>query len=47
MRDVVVTETIEDIDADGDGKISVDEYIGEGVFRVPSMVPTHPAPQYC
>ena len=29
MRDVVVTETIEDIDADGDGKISIDEYIGE------------------
>ena len=29
MRNVVVTETIEDIDTDGDGKISVDEYIGE------------------
>ena len=32
MRDVVVTETIEDIDANGDGKISVDEYIGEHVY---------------
>lgn len=29
MRDIVVTETIEDIDADGDGKISVEEYIGD------------------
>lgn len=29
MRDVVVTETIEDIDKNGDGKVSVDEYIGD------------------
>ncbi|XP_054153759.1 calumenin-like [Oppia nitens] len=27
MRDVVVDETLEDIDKDGDGRISVDEYI--------------------
>ncbi|XP_011499500.1 PREDICTED: calumenin-B [Ceratosolen solmsi marchali] len=29
MKDVVVLETIEDIDKDGDGKISLDEYIGD------------------
>ncbi|XP_033217446.1 calumenin isoform X2 [Belonocnema kinseyi] len=29
MRDVVVLETIEDIDKDGDGKISLIEYIGD------------------
>lgn len=28
MKDVVVLETMEDIDKDGDGKISVSEYIG-------------------
>lgn len=28
MRDVVVLETMEDIDKDGDGKISLAEYIG-------------------
>ena len=33
MRDVVVKETIEDIDTDGDGKISLDEYIGEETLR--------------
>ncbi|OAD59426.1 Calumenin-B [Eufriesea mexicana] len=29
MKDIVVLETIEDIDKDGDGKISLSEYIGE------------------
>jgi len=29
MRDVVVEETIEDIDKDGDGKININEYIGD------------------
>jgi len=29
MRDIVVTETLEDIDKDGDGKINMDEYIGD------------------
>lgn len=29
MRDVVLTETIEDIDKDKDGKVSVEEYIGD------------------
>lgn len=29
MRPIVVTETIEDIDKDKDGKISLDEYIGD------------------
>lgn len=28
MKDVVVLETMEDIDKDGDGKISLSEYIG-------------------
>ena len=28
MRDIVITETMEDIDKDGDGKISIKEYIG-------------------
>lgn len=29
MRDVVVSETLEDIDKNNDGKVSVDEYIGD------------------
>lgn len=29
MQDVVLSETIEDIDKDNDGKISIDEYIGD------------------
>lgn len=29
MRDIVVAETMEDIDKDNDGKISVEEYIGD------------------
>lgn len=29
MRDVVVAETVEDIDKDDDGKVSVEEYIGD------------------
>ena len=29
MRDIIVIETIEDIDKDKDGKISLDEYIGD------------------
>ena len=29
MRDIVITETLEDIDRDGDGRINVDEYIGD------------------
>lgn len=29
MRDIVVSETIDDIDKDKDGKVSVDEYIGD------------------
>ncbi|GFY57945.1 calumenin-B [Trichonephila inaurata madagascariensis] len=29
MQEVVITETIEDIDKDGDGKISIQEYIGD------------------
>jgi len=29
MRDIVVTETLEDIDKDNDGKINIDEYIGD------------------
>ena len=29
MRDIVVTETLEDIDKDGDGSINVEEYIGD------------------
>ncbi|CAF94652.1 unnamed protein product [Tetraodon nigroviridis] len=29
MKDVVVQETMEDIDKDGDGKINLDEYIGD------------------
>ena len=28
MRDIVVTETFEDIDKDNDGRISLEEYIG-------------------
>lgn len=29
MRDIVVAETLEDIDKNNDGKLSVDEYIGD------------------
>lgn len=32
MKDVVVEETLEDIDKDGDGKISLTEYIGNDGF---------------
>lgn len=32
MRDLVVSETLEDIDKNNDGKLSVDEYIGD-MFR--------------
>lgn len=32
MQDIVITETIEDIDKDGDGKISLQEYIGKNVL---------------
>lgn len=31
MRDIVVVETMEDIDKDKDGKISLEEYIGNFV----------------
>ncbi|XP_055631092.1 calumenin [Toxorhynchites rutilus septentrionalis] len=34
MRDIVVQETIEDIDKDNDGKVSVEEYIGE-MYQAP------------
>lgn len=34
MRDIVVLETIEDIDKDKDGKVSVEEYIGD-MYRPP------------
>ena len=33
MRDIVVQETIEDIDKDKDGKISVQEYIGKYIRK--------------
>uniref|UniRef100_U5EW90 Reticulocalbin-3 n=1 Tax=Corethrella appendiculata TaxID=1370023 RepID=U5EW90_9DIPT len=33
MRDIVVTETLEDIDKNDDGKVSIDEYIGD-MYRV-------------
>ena len=29
MRDIVITETLEDIDKDGDGRINLEEYIGD------------------
>jgi len=29
MRDIVIQETIEDIDKDGDGRLSIEEYIGD------------------
>lgn len=29
MRDIVVTETLEDIDKNNDGKLSIEEYIGD------------------
>merc|ERR1712050_375191 len=29
MRDIVVQETLEDIDKDGDGHVNIDEYIGD------------------
>lgn len=33
MRDIVVAETLENIDKDNDGKVSVEEYIGD-MYRV-------------
>ena len=38
MRDIVITETLEDIDKDGDGKINVEEYIGD-MYREGSKEP--------
>ena len=32
MHDIVIVETIEDIDKDGDGKISLQEYISRILF---------------
>lgn len=41
MRDIVVQETIEDIDKDHDGKVSVEEYIGD-MYRVPEDIDDEP-----
>ena len=41
MKDMVIVETIEDIDRDKDGKISLEEYIGgrqERYYRVKILV---------
>lgn len=35
MKNVVIMETIEDIDKDNDGKISLDEFIGKPNIFVP------------
>ena len=35
MKDVIVLETMEDIDKDQDGKISLAEYIGKGKLSLP------------
>ncbi|EDW18110.2 calumenin-B [Drosophila mojavensis] len=43
MRDVVLKETTEDLDKDNDGKISIDEYIGD-MYR-PSG-PNEPEPEW-
>lgn len=40
MRDIIVQETIEDIDKNGDGKINLDEYIGD--MFVPENGETEP-----
>ena len=32
MKDVVVDETLQDIDKDGDGSVSLDEYLGKLLF---------------
>ena len=36
MKDVVVDETLQDIDKDGDGSVSLDEYLGK-VCSVPKL----------
>ena len=33
MKELVILETIEDIDKDGDGKIGLSEYIGGNFFK--------------
>ena len=33
MRDIVITETMEDVDQNKDGKLSLEEYIGKKVYR--------------
>ena len=33
MKELVILETIEDIDKDGDGKIGLSEYIGGNIFK--------------
>lgn len=37
MKDIIVVETIEDIDKDKDGKISIDEYIGMNSLSIISV----------
>lgn len=34
MKDIMVEETLEDIDKDKDGKVSLDEYIGEHFVKM-------------
>ena len=49
MKEIVVIETIEDIDKNKDGKVTEDEYIGEGdcffnhlkVFHNPFLCKLH------
>jgi len=45
MRDIVIQETIEDIDKDGDGRLSVDEYIGD-MYHTDSSSSTDEEPDW-
>lgn len=38
MKDIMVEETLEDIDKDKDGKVSLDEYIGEHFVKMISWL---------
>jgi len=44
MKDIVVIETIEDIDKDGDGKISLEEYISKFVLLFFGSLGPHSVP---
>ena len=46
MRDIVIDETMEDMDKDKDGYVTMDEYLSKGslLWQPPVQRPEHPSP---